>query len=201
MRKAEGGAVSQIPEMPYEGATPPPMPAVMPTLKTMQSYGNKPPVDPSDIIRMQQAAEMARLLGNTPPAPQEPTPQSVFGTTRLPTPIPEMYGTSPGPMPTMPNEPMMPSSPKPAFGGFDESSMPNLPSRRFTEPVMPEYTPEMFARDRAQNAARAADQAATLQAQQEMAAQAQMDRGLGLDLGGRRNLAPSYGRNPYLPRS
>lgn len=48
------------------------------------------------------------------------------------------------------------------------------------------------------NASRAkydADQAATLQAQQEMAAQAQMDRGLGLDLGGRRNSQdPMYNR-------
>lgn len=187
MRKAEGGAIAApkfppMPEMPNQPPPPPPMPVM----------------------------------------PQEPTPQSVFGKIN-----PDLYGTSPGPMPTMPNEPMMPSSPKPAFdekdlmdlmgsGGSQQQLIDAMNARiRAAKPnplpgstppplyndIRGEYTPEMFARDRAQNAARAADQAATLQAQQEMAAQAQMDRGLGLDLGGRRNLAPSYGRNPYLPRS
>lgn len=191
MRKAEGGAVavaapkSQIPTLygadydPSKPASPPPMP----TQETMQGYGsNALKADPSEIIRMKQATEMARLLGGTPPAPQEPGPLSVFGLPKLATAaetaaglygnsqgtshpvMPSGYGTSPGPMPVMPEEPMMPTMkmPKPAFGGFDEASMPALPSRRFTEPVMPEYTPEMFARDQAQNAARAA----ALQAQQ-----------------------------------
>jgi hypothetical protein len=177
--------------------------------------------DPAQVKRMQ---ELAAMMGNMPPPPQEPTPQSVFGgdmpampasagmikdlynTSQGPMapqePTPQSvfgnvsssgYGTSPGPMPEMLHEPVMPSQP--------------LPNQALNRGVPEDLTwynnmvKEALAARDAQQAAQRADQAATLQSQQEMAAQAQMDRGLGLDLGGRRNLAPSYGRNPYLPRS
>lgn len=141
--------------------------------------------------------------GPSPEMPQEPTPQSVFGTALPATAgrTADQYATTQGqpvspvneygfmpkqprPMPTMPNEGLMPPPPKGV--GIDPDLM-----RRISY----QFTPEGRARTQAMleasnraDAARAADQAATLQAQQEMAAQAQMDRGLG------RGLAPMYGR-------
>ena len=187
MRKAEGGAVSQIPEMPNQSAPPPPM-----ISDTGSGYVPQPSggFDPAQVKRMQ---ELAAMMGNMPSPPiQEPTPQSVFG--KIDPSVfgkinPDLYGTSPSPMPEMPNEPMMPSAPQLNRGVPEDLTWYNNMVKK-----------TLAARD-AQNAAQRADQAATAQAQQEMAAQAQMDRGLGLDLGSRRNLSPSYGRNPYLPRS
>lgn len=87
-------------------------------------------------------------------------------------------------IPEMPNEPMMPSAPMGA-----------APEVRPAYESMPEYIAmqKQMANLRAQDAAgraqlAAQDRAATMQAQQEMAAQAQMDQGLG------RGLAPMYGR-------
>jgi len=213
MRKAEGGAVSQIPEMPNQPAPPPPLITPNDGRQVMPAYnpkmGGEPSggFDPSQIKRMQ---ELAAMMGNMPPPPQEPTPQSVFGTGMLGMPATvgrtaDMYGTSPGPMPTMPNEPVMPSAPKPSVDsgmvqltpGYIDNNGNHVeatygqpkPQRQFYDYVYtPENSPEMFAADRARVAAAQADRAATLQAQQEMAAQAQMDRGLG------RGLAPQFGR-------
>lgn len=205
MRKAEGGAVNQPSPMPELSAgydvTPAPM---------------KPPVDASDIIRAQQAFEMARLTGGVSPGPspempQEPTPQSVFGLPKLATAaetaaglygtthptMPSGYGTSPGPMPTMPSADNGMVQLTPGYidnnGNRVEATYgQQSPQPQFYDYVYtPKNSPEMFAADRARVAAAQAaqaDRAATAQAQQEMAAQAQMDQGLG------RGLAPMYGR-------
>lgn len=201
MRKAEGGAIAApkfppMPEMPNQPAPPPPMPAsgypdpnitagMMPVQNPDGSWRAQPlPKGPSP--EELAFSKWAQSQNPQPQSPQEPTPQSVFGKIN-----PDLYGTSPGPMPTMPNEPMMPSAPMGAG-----------PEARPAYESMPEYIAmqKQMADLRAQDAAgraqlAAQDRAATLQAQQEMAAQAQMDRGLGLDLGGRRNTqAPMYGR-------
>lgn len=248
MRKAEGGAVNQPPPMPemptmpsgYKDASPPPPPIPASGYPDPNiTAGMKPVQNPDGTWRAEPLprgpspeelafSKWAQSQNPQPQSPQEPTPQSVFGLPKLATTAAGLYGTSPGPMPEMPNEGPMPSAPKSAFNQNDilgmmgsgsspeqiqnairdrimaenPNPLPKSPQRQFYDYVYtPENSPEMFAADRARVAAAQADRAATLQAQQEMAAQAQMDRGLGLDLGGRRNLAPSYGRNPYLPRS
>ena len=128
MRKAEGGAVSQIPEMPNQPAPPPPM-----ISDTGSGYVPKPSggFDPAQVKRMQ---ELAAMMGNMPPPPQEPTPQSVFGgdmpnmnaVSATAGRIADMYGTSPGPMPVMPEEPMMPSAPM-AATDYSLTPMPEMP--------------------------------------------------------------------------
>jgi hypothetical protein len=241
MRKAEGGVVAapqgMSPEMPtmpsgYKDASPPPpMPASgYPDPNT--TAGMMPVQNPDGTWRAEPLprgpspeelafSKWAQSQNPQPQSPQEPTPQSVFGSLpKVATTAAGLYGTSPGPSPEMPNEPVMPM-PKPSVNSGMEMLTPGYIDNNGNrveatygqpKPVINRGVPEdltwynnmvkeaLAARD-AQQAAQRADQAATAQAQQEMAAQAQMDRGLGLDLGGRRNLAPSYGRNPYLPRS
>ena len=174
MRKAEGGEVS----------APPPMEAV--------------PVGKKLIPEMP--------TGYAPPPPpvaydpsQEPTPQSVFGSGLAASSVADMYGTSPGPSPTMPNQPQYQSEADhqaqlAAFKAREASS--GRPSWFPEDLPMDSVTGrQLIAQHNAQEAAQRADQAATAQAQQEMAAQAQQDRGLGLNLGGRRNTQdPMYNR-------
>jgi len=217
MRKAEGGAVSQPQDVRIAPGTltvsqlptqmePSSQPMPMPSLDVMKSYKAKQPMPMPEIsdtgsgyVPQPQTAQPAgpslkSLFGGLDPSlvahllsqetATQPAMPASAGMIK-----PDLYGTSPGPMPTMPNEGPMPSAPKPAFGGFDESSMPDLPQRQFYDYVYtPKNSPEMFAADRARVAAAQADRAATAQAQQEMAAQAQMDQGLG------RGLAPRYGQ-------